>query len=146
MSKTGRPLHRVLSRIVEIKPGEEKLVLLLFACFFLITCPHTIIKALRYADLLWKMGPGGLPIAYLAAAVVTGFVVVFHTRVHSKVSGQIMIITSIGFFTVTGIFLHLVLQTDYGKASAFLSYFYWVCYLFCFDVLSIILTQSYNGS
>ena len=67
-------LYRILSRIVDIRPGEEKLVLLLFTCFFLITSPHTIIKALRYADLLRKMGVGGLPIAYLAAAVVTDFV------------------------------------------------------------------------
>ncbi len=114
-------------------------MLLLFACFFLVTCPHTIIIALRYADLLWKMGPGGLPVAYLAAAIVTGFVVVFHTRIHSKVSGQVMIITSLGFFTVTGILLHFVLQTDYGRASAFLSYFYWVWA----SVLTIVLMTQF---
>lgn len=119
-------INRLLSRIVDLRPGEEKLVLLLFACFFLITCPHTIIKALRYADLLWKMGPGGLPYAYLAAAVVTGFVVVFHSRIHSRVSGQLMITASFGFFVVTGILLHVVLLSNYGVTSVFVSYFYWV--------------------
>ncbi len=119
-------LYKLLSRIVDIRPGEEKLVLLLFACFFLITSPHTIIKALRYADLLWKMGPGGLPYAYLIAAVVTGFVVVLHTRIHSKVSGQLMIVASLGFFIITGILLHFILLTDYGAASTVITYFYWV--------------------
>ena len=122
----NKRLNRLLSRIVDLRPGEEKLVLLLFTCFFLITCPHTIIKALRYADLLWKMGPGGLPYAYLAAAVVTGFVVVFHTRIHSRVSGQLVITASLGFFVITGILLHVVLLSRYGATSAFVSYFYWV--------------------
>ena len=132
-------LNRLLSRIVDLRPGEEKLVLLLFACFFLITCPHTIIKALRYADLLWKMGPGGLPYAYLAAAVVTGLVVIFHTRIHSKVSGQLMIMASLMFFIITGVLLHIVLLTDYGGRSAILSYFYWVWA----SVLTIVLMTQF---
>lgn len=119
-------LFRILSRIVDIRPGEEKLVLMLFFCFFLITSPHTIIKALRYADLLVRLGPGALPLAYMAAAVVTGLVVFLHSRIHFKVSSQIMITISLLFFALSGLLLHLVLLTDYGKRSAFLSYFYWV--------------------
>ncbi len=117
-------LNKLLSRIVDIKPGEENLVVLLFACFFLITSPHTIIKALRYADLLSKMGPGGLPIAYLCAAVVTGLVVLFHSRIQSRISSQLMIIVSLIFFIITGLLLHLLLLTDYGMKSAFLTYLY----------------------
>jgi AAA family ATP:ADP antiporter len=132
-------LNKLLSRIVDLRPGEEKLVLLLFACFFLLTSPHTIIKALRYADLLIKMGPGGLPYAYLAAAVVTGLVVIFHTRIHSKVSGQVMITASLGFFILTGMLLHLVLLTDYGTRSAMLSYLYWVWA----SVLTIVLMTQF---
>ncbi len=132
-------LNKLLSRIVDIKPGEEKLVVLLFACFFLITSPHTIIKALRYADLLWKMGPGGLPIAYLFAAVVTGLVVLFHSRIHSRISSQLMIIASLIFFIITGLLLHLLLLTDYGMRSIFLSYFYWVWA----SVLTIVLLTQF---
>jgi len=132
-------LNRLLSRIVDLRPGEEKLVLLLFACFFLIASPHTIIKALRYADLLWKMGPGGLPFAYLAAAVVTGLVVIFHTRIHSKVSGQFMITASLVFFVITGVLLHLLLITEYGGRSAVLSYLYWVWA----SVLTIVLMTQF---
>ena len=119
-------LNKLLSRIVDIKPGEEKLVVLLFACFFLITSPHTIIKALRYADLLTKEGPKGLPVAYLCAAVVTGLVVFFYSRIHSRISSQLIIIASLIFFIITGLLLHLLFQKDFGRDSAFLSYFYWV--------------------
>jgi ATP/ADP translocase/HEAT repeat protein len=119
-------LYKLLSRIIDIKPGEEKLAVLLFSCFFLITAPHTIIKALRYSDLLYKMGPGGLPIAYLCAAVVTGLVVLFYSRIHVRLSTQFMILASLVFFVVSGLILNFLLQTDYGRRSAFLSYFYWV--------------------
>ncbi len=132
-------LYRLLSRIISIKPGEEKLVLLLFACFFLITSPHTIIKALRYADLLRKMGPGGLPYAYLAAAVVTGLVVIFHTRIHSRLSGQLMITASLVFFIISGLLLHLVLSTEYGARSFIMSYVYWVWA----SVLTIVLMTQF---
>jgi len=138
MMKKNRP-NKLFSHIVDLKPGEGKLVALLFVCFFLITSPHTIIKALRYADLLWKIGPGGLPIAYLFAAVVTGLVVIFHTRIHSKVSAQLMIIASLIFFTITGILLHIILLSDYGAVSVFLSYFYWVWA----SVLTIVLMTQF---
>ncbi len=132
-------LFRILSRFVDLRPGEEKLVLLLFFCFFLITSPHTIIKALRYADLLYKMGPGGLPYAYLAGAIVTGLVVIFHTRAQAKVSGHHMILASLVFFIVTGILLHMVLLSNFGKESALLSYFYWVWA----SVLTIVLMTQF---
>lgn len=136
--RKNRP-NKLFSHIVALKPGEGKLVALLFVCFFLIACPHTIIKALRYADLLWRIGPGGLPIAYLFAAVVTGLVVIFHTRIHSKVSRQIMMVASLVFFIITGVLLHIILLSDYGAESAYLSYFYWVWS----SVLTIVLVTQF---
>jgi len=119
-------LYKILSRIVGIKPGEETIVFLLFSCFFLITAPHTIIKALRYADLLQKMGPEGLPVAYLSAALVTGLVVLLHSKIRVRFSGQFLMTASLVFFVLSGVLVHVLLQTDFGTASAFLSYVYWV--------------------
>lgn len=119
-------LNKWLSLIVNLKPGEEKLVLLLFLCFFLIAAPHTIIKALRYADILTKIGTGALPLAYLLSAVITGLAVFSHSRIHRKVSSQLMITASLVFFIVTGVLLNFLLMTNYGGKSVFLSYFFWV--------------------
>jgi AAA family ATP:ADP antiporter len=119
-------LNKFLSYIVNVKPGEEKLVLLIFICFFLIACPYTIIKAIRYADLLWKIGTGGLPIAYLSAAVITGLVVLFHSRIHHRISSQLMFTASLVFFIITGMLLNFLLMTNYGRDSVFLSYLFWV--------------------
>ncbi|MBN2409027.1 MAG: hypothetical protein JXE07_04765 [Candidatus Aminicenantes bacterium] len=113
-------------KLVGIRPGEEKLAFLLFGYFFLITTPHTVIKALRTTDLLVKMGAGALPLAYLSAAVVTGLVVVFHSKIQSKISIRILIIASLVFFAVSGLALQFILQTETGRRSALLPYIYWV--------------------
>jgi ATP/ADP translocase len=111
---------------LNIRPGEAKLTLLLFLYFFLITCPHTIIKTLRTTDLLVKMGVGALPLAYLSAALVTGLVVILHSKIQFKISIRFLIVASLVFFALSGVLLQVILQTNYGRTSAFLPYFYWV--------------------
>ena len=115
-----------LRRIFNIKPGEERLALLLFSYFFLIGASLTIIKTLRTANLLVKEGVGALPVAYLFAAIVTGLVVLLHSKAQFRTSIGPLIIAGLVFFAVSGFLLQLVLHTDYGRRSAFLSYFYWV--------------------
>ena len=119
-------LYNLLSRVVHIKPGEETLVVLLFSCFFLITAPHTIIKALRYADLLQKRGSKGLPIAYLSAAIVAGLVVLFHSKIQARFSNQRLMLSSLAFFVLSGSVFSALLQMDLGRESALLSYVVWV--------------------
>ena len=123
--ETGRSL-RILRRFLNIKPGEGKLALLLFSYFFLICAPCVIIKALRTADFLVKMGIEDLPVAYFFAAVATGFIVLFHSKTQFRMSIPALIIASLVFFAVSGLLLQMVLQTVFGRQSAFLSYFYWV--------------------
>jgi len=121
---------------VDVKPGEEKLVLLIFAFFFLITAPHTIIKALRYTDLLDKVGSQGLPLAYLLAAVVTGFVVLFQSKMRTWMSNRISIISSLIFFILTGLLFLAFLGTG-GNA---LSYLYWIWA----NVLTVVLMTHFG--
>ena len=118
--------YKQLSRIVDIRPGEGTLLILLFSCFFLITAPHTIIRALRYADLLHKRGSSGLPIAYLCAAVVAGLVVLSHSKIRVRFSSHFLMTSSLVFFVLSGLVFHALLQTDFGTKSALLSYVYWV--------------------
>ena len=107
---------------MDVKPGEEKIALLIFTFFFLITAPHTIIKALRYTDLLIKVGSRGLPLAYLLAAVVTGFIVLLFSKMQSRISNQITIVCSLIFFIITGFLFIAFLRTG-GQT---LSYLYWI--------------------
>ena len=113
-------------RFAGIKPGEGKLALLLFTYFFLITAPHTIIKALKTTNLLMRAGVGALPLAFLSAALLTALVVVLHSKIQFKVSLQLLIVVSLIFFVITGLILQLTLETQFGKRSGWLPYVYWV--------------------
>lgn len=132
-------LSRLFFRVVGLKPGEEKLAVLLFIYFFLIASPHTILKALRYADILTTTGTGGLPIAYLLSATITGLAVLFHSRIHSRISSQSMITASLIFFIVTGLLLNFLVMTNSGSESEFLSYLFWVWA----SVLTIVLITQF---
>ncbi len=92
-------LNRILSHIVEIKPGEGLIVSLLFLYFFLIMFPYGIIKPVRDAQYLVEVGSRELPIAYLLTAVFMGFFVHFYSKL--QVKRQALIISSLIFFTVT---------------------------------------------
>ena len=114
--------YKLLCRVVNIKPDEVRMALLLFIFFFLITAPHTIIKALRYADLLFEIGYQALPLAYLLAAVVTGLVVALFSKIQFKLPLQIVILSSLVFFIFSG----LLFQLFSNVGSNFLSLLFWV--------------------
>lgn len=114
--------YKVLSKIVDIKPEEVRLALLVFFFFFLITAPHTIIKVLRYADLLHQIGFQALPLAYLLAALVTGLVVLLFSKIQFKIPLQVMILSSLVFFIFSG----FLFQLFSNVGSNFLSLLFWV--------------------
>lgn len=94
-------LFGILSRIVDIKPGEEILAILLFFYFFLITAPHGIINAVRDTKYLIDRNALDLPIAYLLTAALMGFVVAFHSKIQENIPRNILIRSSLMFFIVT---------------------------------------------
>lgn len=123
----GRGWSRLFLRGAGLHAEEKRLAGLLFVYFFLITAPHTIIKALRTSDLISKMGVGAVPVAYLLAAVVTGLVVLLQARMQTRLSLRAMIVSGLLFFSVSGLGLQAVLLTDFGRRSyTLLPYVYWV--------------------
>jgi ATP:ADP antiporter, AAA family len=122
-----RGWSRLLLRGAGLHADERRLAGLLFVYFFLITTPHTIIKALRTSDLIAKMGVGAVPVAYLLAAAVTGLVVLLQARLQTRLSLRAMIMSGLLFFAVSGLGLQAVLLTDFGRRSyTLLPYVYWV--------------------
>ena len=96
----NRP-YKILSRIIEIKPGEKNISLLLFFYFFLIMAPYYIIKPVRDAQYLIVKGSKELPIAYLLTALIMGFFVAFYSKLQIKVQRHVLIISSLIFFIST---------------------------------------------
>ncbi len=88
-------LNRILSRFVEIKPGEELIASLLFLYFFLIMFPYGIIKPVRDAKYLLELGSLNLPFAYLSTAVIMAVFIHFYSKLQVKVKRRALIISSL---------------------------------------------------
>ena len=114
-------LTRILSRVVDIKPGEERIALLLFSYFFLITAPFMIIKSVRDAAYLDELGPDKLPYAY-ATAFLVGLVVSFHSKMQAKLSRYRLITFSLLFFILTSFLFFLLLP----KGWVWVPVVYWM--------------------
>jgi len=118
----GNQLYSILSRIANIKPGEERIGILLFFYFFFITAPLSIIKPLRNAKLLTELGAEALPVAYLVTAVMIGFVVAFHSRIQVRISHRRLITGSLLLFILSG----LVFLVPYPEGWKWISILFWV--------------------
>jgi AAA family ATP:ADP antiporter len=123
-----RRLYRILSRVVEIKPGEEVIALSLFFYFFFITAPYGFIKPLRNANFLNTLGAIKLPLAYLATAIFVGIIVNFHSKLQVRLSRPFLIIFSLMFFTVTCLIFWLLFPwaSSSLKWGGYVFFIFWV--------------------
>ncbi len=70
----------LLSRIVDVRPGEEARVLRMFALLSLIIATNYVLKPVRSALFLSQFGSSLLPYVYVVVALVLGFVAAFVVR------------------------------------------------------------------
>jgi len=115
--------HRLLASVVELKPGEEKIVSLLFFYFFLITAAYSVIKSLRVASYLESLGADKLPLAYLLTAVLIGFVVALHSRVQAIIPRVNLIIFSLIFFILNTLLFWFLFSFNWTWLP--LAYYVW---------------------
>lgn len=116
-------IFKIVSRLVNVKPSELKVSLLLFSYFFLIIAPYNIIKSIRNASFLDELGYIWLPFAYLLTAVVIGFVVAFHSKIQVKISRYLLITFSLIFFLFTCLIFRIF--SDYGWTGLPIIYWVW---------------------
>jgi len=118
-----RRLHKILSAVVKIKPGEEVLAILVFFYFFLITAPFGIVKSLRDANFLDDLKVENLPFAYLSAILIA-VAVSFHAKLQSRISRRLLLQSTLAFFILTGLlFWALFSMPDHWKGLALI---YWM--------------------
>jgi len=117
-------LHKILSRIADVKQGEGTISVLLFSYFFFITAPYYIIKPLRNAFYLHTMGAKKLPQAYLLTAILMGFIVAFHSKVQEKISRQFLIIFSLIFFIITSFLFWVFFPYEWSWLA--IAFYLWV--------------------
>ncbi|MGQ9801833.1 MAG: NTP/NDP exchange transporter [Candidatus Saccharicenans sp.] len=122
---TTRPgrFHRLLASVVELKPGEDKIVILLFFYFFLINAAYSIIKSLRVASYLESLGADKLPLAYLLTAILIGFVVALHSRLQASIPRVNLIIFSLTFFILSTLIFWFLFSFNWTWLP--LAYYVW---------------------
>jgi len=104
--------EKFFSKFVNIEPEKRILSVCLFLYFFLITSPFTIIKSVRNANFIDKLGKNNLPYAYLLTALIAGIVVVLHAKFQAKIPKKKLILYSLVFFAATNIVLFLLFFTE----------------------------------
>ena len=119
-----RRLHKVLSAVVKIKPGEEVLAVLIFFYFFLITAPFGIVKSLRDANFLDDLDAAKLlPYVYLSAVLIAA-AVSFHAKLQSRITRRRLLSYTLLFFILTDLlFWALFSIPDHWKGLAII---YWM--------------------
>jgi len=101
-------LKKLGFKFINIGHEKKKLSIYLFFYFFFITAPFTIIKSIRNATFIDKLGKNHLPYAYLLTALIAGIVVVLHAKFQSKIPKKKLILYSLVFFSATNMFLFLL--------------------------------------
>ncbi len=126
-------LYKVLSRIVDLNPGEELIALLLFLYFFLIAAPFSIVKPLRDAFYLDVLSYKKLPVAYLLTAIIIGFVVAFHSKLQAKIQRHLLLTLSLVFFILTSLLFWWIFPKEWEWIP--LAFWIWV------NMLVVLMTQ-----
>jgi len=92
------PVHKILSRFVDIRPEETLSSSFMFLYFFLITSSAWIVKPVKISLYLQWLTSEKLPYAYLLTAILIGFVVTLNSKLLHVMKRQLYISLSLLFF------------------------------------------------
>lgn len=119
-----KPLHRLMSLVVDVRPEETFVSALMFIYFFLLTSSAYIIKAVKISLFLDRLTFTRLPYAYLGTAALIGFVVALNTRLLRVMKRHQYISLSIAFFTLC-LFLFWLALSRFPWPWISLLYWFW---------------------
>ncbi len=120
---SGDRLQRLLSRFVDLRPGESRTALLLFLYFFLVTFPVYIVKPVKVSLFFISFSARSLPFAYLLTAALIGFAVSLNIRLMKKFPRPRYLAMTGTFFIVSLVFFWGLFKLDWRGTS--LIYWFW---------------------
>lgn len=114
--------HKILSKIIDVRPEETSSSILLFLYFFCITSSAGIIKPVKLSLFLDQLTFERLPFAYLLTAVFMGFFVSLNTRLLRVMKRQVYISFSLAFFMANLLIFWWLLSKEWQ----WVYYLYWL--------------------
>ncbi|MFW6132099.1 MAG: Npt1/Npt2 family nucleotide transporter [Candidatus Aminicenantaceae bacterium] len=116
-------IHKILSRLIEIKPEETLSSFFLFCYFFFLTFSIYIVKPVKISLFLKRLGPENLPYAYLFTALLIGFAVTLNLKLLHSRKRSVYISISLTFFILNLVIFWVLFQTEIQGIS--LIYWFW---------------------
>ena len=116
-------VHRLLSRFADLRPGESRTALLLFAYFFLVTFPIYIVKPVKVSLFFISFSARSLPFAYLLTAALIGFAVSLNVRLMKKFSRPRYLALTGTFFIASFVIFWGLFKLNWRGTS--LIYWFW---------------------
>jgi ATP/ADP translocase len=97
----NHPLHKIVSRFVDVRRDEFASSLFLFFYFFLVTASAYIIKTVKISLFLEWLTFEKLPLAYMLTALLIGFVVTLNSKLLHRLKRELYISISLAFFILS---------------------------------------------
>lgn len=114
----------ILRSLVDVRPGERLVALLMFLYLFLVIATFAIVKPVRSSLFLDQFGARNLPYVYLATALIAGGMVWIHSRLLDRFHiVTVQVLTHVFFISNL-----LLFWVAFGSESRWLSaaFFLWV--------------------
>jgi ATP/ADP translocase/HEAT repeat protein/CRP-like cAMP-binding protein len=101
-------LRRALAPVAELREGEARTALLMFAYSFLAMTAYNIIKPITRSKYIDQLGADNIPWVLLAAAVLIGFIMQGYSRLAVLLPGRLVIpVTQLGLAVLLVLFWFL---------------------------------------
>lgn len=113
-----RRLKKLLP-LLNIRPGEERLVASMVDHHFLISVAWMFVYTPAYSLFLIEFDAGDLPFIYIGTSIVAALVSVVYLRLSSRFAFRTLLAVNLGFLLAITLALHLLLGTSVSRWAVF---------------------------
>ncbi|KAA3618594.1 MAG: hypothetical protein DWQ05_06445 [Calditrichaeota bacterium] len=130
-------MHKLLSRVFDIREGEGLRALLMFSYIFLLIASLLIIKPVRNSLFLTRFGVEQLPYAFTLVAILAALVTVIYSKFANHIRLNRLILSATGIIIAQLLGFWTLLHFEYS-AGWFIYFFYvWVA------IFAVIITSQF---
>lgn len=97
MSISGRSLRSHLNTLLGVEPGEERLVGLLAALYFVLAVSFVFVQTTAYALFIDEFGARNLPFAYLSIALFSSSIAFLYLKLSERVAFRALLFANLAF-------------------------------------------------
>jgi HEAT repeat protein len=114
-----RRFHRLIT-FFNIKPGEERVVGLLFLLAFILDLAFAFIQSMAFGIFLNEYGPASLPYSYIFVAIFGSLTAALYIKLGERVSFSRALLINLSFLGVFGVFVWSGLRSPFSHYVSFI--------------------------